>query len=107
MEKREFIETIAVGNRIKYFRNLKGFSINKLANKAGVSQSYLRDIELGNKRPTVEIVAELCWALEITLKDFFDIEGTNIFQNDTLTEQLFKLSPDQRSALSAFLSTLV
>ena len=106
MEKREFVEIIDVGNRIKYFRNLKGFSINKLANIAGVSQSYLRDVELGNKRPTVEIVAQLCWALEITLKDFFDIEGADIFQNDALAEQLFRLSPSQRSALSAFLNTL-
>ena len=107
MEKREFVEIIDVGSRIQYFRNLKGFSINKLANLAGISQSYLRDVELGNKHPTVDIIAQLCWALEVSLKDFFDIEGTNIFQNDTLTEQLFKLSPDQRSALSAFLSTLV
>ena len=107
MGKREFVEVINVGNRIKYFRNLKGFSINKLAYNAGVSQSYLRDVELGNKRPTVDIVAHLCWALEISLKDFFDVEGADIFQNDDLAKQIFKLSPEQKSALSAFLNTLV
>lgn len=38
---------------------------------SGISQSYLRDIELGNKNPTVEILSIICSALEITLQDFF------------------------------------
>ena len=46
-----------VGSRIKYFRCKKNISVNKLANLAGVSQSYLRDVELGNKQPTIESVS--------------------------------------------------
>ena len=36
-----------VADRIKYFRQKNGITVNKLANMAGISQSYLRDIELG------------------------------------------------------------
>lgn len=54
-----------VGKRIKQLRELKGLSINRLANMAGVSQSYLRDIELGNKNPTVAFLSLLCEQLEI------------------------------------------
>ena len=43
-----------VGARIKELRIKSGLTVNGLANKAGISQSYLRDIELGNKQPTVE-----------------------------------------------------
>ena len=39
---------INIAERITYFRNLRGFSVNYLANKAGVSQSYLREIEMGH-----------------------------------------------------------
>lgn len=40
--------TYPIGNRITYFRKLKGISVNKLANLAGISQSYLRNIEKEN-----------------------------------------------------------
>ena len=42
-----------VGERIKELREKRGLTVNKLANLAGISQSYLRDVELGNKNPTV------------------------------------------------------
>ena len=60
-----------VGSRIKYFRNKRKLSVNKLANISGVSQSFLRDIELGNKQPTVEYLEYICFGLGITLKEFF------------------------------------
>ncbi|MGN1195803.1 MAG: helix-turn-helix domain-containing protein, partial [Acutalibacteraceae bacterium] len=56
-----------VGSRIKYFRNKRNLSVNKLATISGVSQSYLRDIELGNKQPTVEYLEYICFGLNITL----------------------------------------
>ena len=43
-----------VGERVTLFRQNKGYSVNKLANLSGVSQSYLREIELGKRNPTVE-----------------------------------------------------
>ncbi len=61
-----------IGARIRFFREKEGITVNKLANKSGVSQSYLRDIELGNKQPTVEYLEYICYGLNITLSDFFD-----------------------------------
>ena len=59
-----------VSERIKYFRTKKGLTVNALANRAGISQSYLRDIELGNKKPTVEYLEYICEALNISLVTF-------------------------------------
>ena len=42
-----------VGQRIKELREAKGLTVNRLANMAGISQSYLRDVELGNKNPLI------------------------------------------------------
>ena len=44
------VSLMDVGKRIKHFREQKNYTINKLANKAGVSQNYLRDVELENKK---------------------------------------------------------
>ena len=94
-----------IGTRIKQLRELKGYSINKLANKAGVSQSYLRDIELGSKNPTVAFISLLCDQLEISLKDFFNNAEETPFENEPLIQRIYQMTPLQREKLLAFLST--
>lgn len=68
-----------ISKRITHFRTIKGYSVNKLATLSGISQSYLRDVELGKKNPTIEIISILCDTLEISLKDFFDEQTENSF----------------------------
>lgn len=89
-----------VGERIKYFREKKNITVNKLANLSGVSQSYLRDIELGNKQPTVEYLEYICFGLGITLKDFFDDD------NDELSTITQKLNKTQKELLLRFIESL-
>ncbi|MGN0162562.1 MAG: helix-turn-helix domain-containing protein [Candidatus Ornithomonoglobus sp.] len=92
-----------VGLRIKELREQKGITVNKLANLAGISQSYLRDVELGKKNPTVETLSYFCDALGVSMKYFFDdnIEG-NIF----LLSAISKLSNEQQLKLAEFIQTL-
>lgn len=94
------------GKRISYFREAKGYSVNKLATLSGISQSYLRDVELGKKNPTVEIISCLCDTLDISLKEFFDTETDGAFGEDPLIKQIYHLTPAQRKALAAFLKTI-
>lgn len=96
-----------IGERIKYFRMQKGYSTNKLANESGISQSYLRDIELQNKNPTVEIIYLICKTLGITLKQFFDDDTSDSISNDPLIQKIYQLSPEQRESLLAFLKTIM
>lgn len=91
-----------IGNRIKFFREKKKITVNRLANLAGISQSYLRDLELGKKQPTVEYLSYICDALGITLETFFTEEKAT----DTLEEELKKLSKEQKDALLNFLKTI-
>lgn len=95
-----------IGNRITYFRTQKGYSVNKLANLAGISQSYLRDIELENKNPTIEIISCLCDTFGISLKDFFDENAATSLADDPLVQRIYQLSPKQRETLLAFLNTI-
>ena len=95
-----------VGERIRYFRTLKGYTTNKLANLSGISQSYLRDVELGNKNPTSETLSYVCDALNISLQDFFNENTQNAIQNDLLIEKIYQLSEEQRNALLVFLNSI-
>lgn len=90
-----------VGKRITFLREKKGITVNKLANFSGVSQSYLRDIELGNKQPTIEYLEYICYGLDISLKDFFDTDNDKL-NSDTIS----KLTEKQRKKLEEFLETL-
>lgn len=96
-----------VGQRIKHFRTTKKYSVNKLANLAGISQSYLREIELGNKKPTVEILSYICEALNISLCEFFDDTKIFNFTNDPLFERIYQLNSKQRESLTVFLDSMI
>ncbi|MBQ7004824.1 MAG: helix-turn-helix transcriptional regulator [Clostridia bacterium] len=91
-----------VGSRIKYFRNKRNLSVNKLANLSGVSQSFLRDIELGNKQPTVEYLEYICFGLGITLKEFFDADKAP----SEIEMAIEKLTTEQKKKLIEFINTI-
>ena len=93
-----------VGERIKELREKRGLTVNKLANLAGISQSYLRDVELGNKNPTVETLSYFCDALEISLKEFFSENDSVV--NPFLMSAINQLSNQQQLKLAEFLQTL-
>ncbi len=96
-----------IGERIIYFRSMKHYTVNKLATLAGISQSYLRDIELGNKNPTVEVVSYICDALGISLSDFFNDKTQTILESDSLIEKIYELNTEQRATLLAFLNAML
>ena len=59
-----------ISARIRELRIEKGLSTNKLSTLAGLSQSYVRKLESGENKPTVESLDLLCQALGITFEDF-------------------------------------
>lgn len=95
-----------VGERIRQLRELKGYTVNKLANLSGVSQSYLRDIELCNKNPTVAFLELLCEQLEVSMKDFFAESTESLIESEPLVQRIYRMSPEQREKLLAFLETV-
>lgn len=95
-----------IAARIRFFREQKGYTINKLANMAGISQSYLRSIELDQKNPTIETLSDICWALDISLCDFFDDKTLSKLETDETFLQFYRLTSEQRQSLSDFLKTI-
>lgn len=95
-----------VAGRIRFFREQKGITVNKLANLAGISQSFLREVELGNKKPTVETLSVLCDSLGITLRDFFDDGSPSALTDNELIREIYRLTPEQQKRLGDFLKTI-
>lgn len=93
-----------IGKRIKEFRLKKGITVNKLANISGISQSYLRDIELGNKQPTVEYLSYICDGLGISMEYFFRDNKVDS-QNAELSLLIGNMTDEQKKALVDFLKS--
>lgn len=70
-----------VGTRIKELRKARGLSTNKLSNMAGLSQSYVRNLEAGKyDNPTVDSLELICDALGIAFEDFINYKDLSLTQ---------------------------
>lgn len=90
-----------VANRIKSLRESRKLSGNALANIAGVSPTYIYQLEQGLKSPTVEYLSYICDALGVSLSDFF-LEK----RSDSKKLFLDELNEEQVSLLSDFINSL-
>ncbi|WP_080848426.1 helix-turn-helix domain-containing protein [Cytobacillus gottheilii] len=64
-----------IGIKVKYLRAKKGYSLNELAELAGVSKSYLSYIERGiQKNPSLQILERLADTLDTTVESLLDKE---------------------------------
>lgn len=64
-----------LGDNIKSIRMEKKLGINETARLAGISPSYLSDIEKGNKtNPSMEVLQRIADALDVSIEEFFKSE---------------------------------
>ena len=94
--------TKEVGERVKSLREQRNFKKNELANIAGVSPTYINDIEAGRKCPTVEYLSFICDALDVSLSQFFSYEQPPVKKQLSLDT----LSPTQKKLFDDFLKSL-
>lgn len=93
---------MTVGEKIRQLRESVGYSQNKLAEWAGISQTHLRRVERGEADITVGHLQLLCDALGLTLGEFF-VDGT---EDGGKENPLGSLSPRQKQLLFDFLKSL-
>lgn len=89
-----------VGKRLRYFRELRKMNRNELANAAGVSPTYIYQLEKGEKSPTIEYLGYICEALNISLCDFFNNDTTQT------VDRVSSLTFRQTTLLNDFLNSL-
>ena len=91
-----------VSKRIIALRERCGLTQNGLAERAGVSQTHLRRVELGQADITVGHLQLLCDAMSISLNDFFSED----VDSDEIGAAFSKLSQIQKMRLIDFLKSL-
>ena len=91
-----------VSKRLIALRERCGLTQNGLAERAGVSQTHLRRVELGQADITVGHLQLLCDAMSIPVEEFFKDESNS----DEIATAFSKLSPKQKTLLLAFLESL-
>lgn len=96
---------VNVAERLIYFREMRGITTNKLANLAGISQSHLREIELGERNPTVETLSYFCEVLGVSLSEFFSEDENEL--NEFLVSSAKKLSQSQQLKLADFINEML
>ena len=91
-----------VSKRIITLRERCGLTQNGLAERAGVSQTHLRRVELGQSDITIGHLQLLCDAMSISIREFFNDESNS----DEISVAFSKLSPKQKTLLLTFLESL-
>lgn len=64
------------GAKLKEFRNKRGINQRQLADRAGISNSYLSDIEVGRTNPSLKTLLKLAKVLDADISAFVIKEQT-------------------------------
>ena len=62
----------SIGKRIKYLRERKGLTQEKLAEKAGLSLDFVGKIEVSINKPGLKSLIKIANALDVHLKELFN-----------------------------------
>lgn len=98
-----FMDKFDVAKRIKSLREAKNLTQNALANSAGVSPTYIYQLEKGVKSPTIEYLDHICWGLGISIEEFFNTKEKS---EERIADKLSSLTTEQKKLLIAFLNSL-
>ena len=79
MEKQESFVSSLLGENVQKYRKQKNLSQNELAEKIGVSQKHLSDIETGTKFASAPIIEKLSKELGVSVADLFGGTESMVF----------------------------
>lgn len=98
-----------VSKRLKEIRKTKDISVYRLSQLSGVSETHIRDLERGDRNPSIDTLYKLSVPLSISLPELLNETGDISYLNEkekTLIDCFRHLSDDKADTLLAFLKTL-
>jgi transcriptional regulator with XRE-family HTH domain len=84
---------VNIGEVIKTFRSQRGLSQGDIERRTGLLRCYLSRVENGHTVPSLETLAKIAEAMEISLADFFP--GTETPRDKETQKMLGELSQDE------------
>lgn len=101
-----------VFERIKYFCEIKHYTMYRLAKEAELPYSSLNNIIHRRTCPTIGTLEKLCKGLNITMTEFFDFETYPLkddsltAEEDELVNKFRTLSKKKKALLNAYMDGL-
>ncbi len=98
-----------IGDRIRQYRSIRGITQEELAYMIGSSSAYICNVELGKKKPSLQMLSEIADAMNLTVNDFlYDRKPAD---TDSITDilALFNQEKQQRIIrhLTEFIQTII
>lgn len=82
-----------IGDRLRDIREMKNLSQKEVERRSGLLRSYLSRVENGHTVPSLETLAKIAEAMEISLADFFP--GADTPQDRETKKMLGELSEEE------------
>lgn len=80
-----------LSERIRQERIKSGLTIEQLAEKAGISASFLACLVINKRKPSIETAAKIAKALNIPVSKLFEGISTNQTAGNDLKEHIFHI----------------
>ena len=61
-----------IASRLKKIRTSKGYSVYKLSQISGVSETHIRDLERGDRNPSLDTIDRIAKTLGISLSELLN-----------------------------------
>jgi transcriptional regulator with XRE-family HTH domain len=89
---------MALGNKIKEIRKIKGMSLTKLSQITGLSRTTITEIEnvTNGRNPTTSTLDKLAKALHVSVEDFFKEEKTK----EKIMKEIDKKETDKKESIN-------
>ncbi len=94
-------------HRLATLRNKKGVSAREMSLSIGQNAGYINNIESGKALPSMSAFFFICEFLDITPKEFFDMDASRPELLRDLMQDLKKLDDVQLQCISRIVSDLV
>ncbi len=80
---------VLLARRIKQLRKSRGYTQEELAELIDRDTKHISKLEIAGSYPSIETLDRIASALNVTLKDIFDFDGTQ--DKEFITEELEKI----------------
>ena len=68
-----------IGQRVRYYRKMRGLTQTELADKLGVAPRYIGNIEQGHRGPSLDMLVEICRWFGISTSDILPVGNPDNF----------------------------
>lgn len=103
------IDYIKFGKRVKENRVKRHMTAEQFSESVGISVSFLREIERGNKKPNIENFVKIVNALGVSSDDLLcdSIDNDKPLVLNKVTEKMKSMSSEQVGLVEALVDTII